>query len=372
MSDFANDTSLGRIRVALAWLDAAADFASPKLKQLYAMRTISRGWTTFAHQYHWAEHGRDHQPALGFDALVQTRERATLRGVLRCVSAASSPCENIEHIASLTNLKVKPSSHRGAALLTALPVDRFTGLSGSDIMLVGRARDQLLDIRSRSPVERLWTVLQRWRAVGAMTEAFGTEVRTRERDGERLSYHIEAGVGGCWAANLALLADKVSAERPSSVWSLVGVFSRQMFSVDVGLDRLRQLFLAGLLRSAEQAVRDVREGQAVIRRADTLFGARTARSRLADALLFIHAVGPMRRSDLARAFGVTSRAASLLVGEMVEHGLVANEAGLVCSLLGQSVPSVSAAPFDVSAPVDDEVAHAIAFADGVLAKYGAG
>ena len=372
MSDFANETTLGRIRVALAWLDAAADFAAPKLKQLYAMRAMSRGWTTFAHQYHWAEHGRDHQPAMGFDALVQTRERATLRGVLRCVSVATSLCENIEHIASLSNLKVKPSSHQTAALSAALPVDRFTGLSGSDIILVGRVRDQLLDIRSRSSVERLWTVLQRWRAVGAMTEAFGTEARALERDGERVTYSMEASVGGCWAANLALLADKISAERPSSVWPLVGVFSRQMFRVDVVPDRLRALFLAGLLRSAEQAVRDVREGQAAIRRADTVLGTRTARSRLVDALLFIHAVGPMRRSDLARTFGMTSRAASLLVGEMINHGLAVDEAGLVRSLLGQNMPSVSAAPFGVSGPVDDEVAHAIAFADGVLAKYGAG
>ena len=333
MSDFANDTSLGRIRVALAWLDAAADFAAPKLKQLYAMRAISRGWTTFAHQYHWAEHGRDHQPAVGFDALVQTRERATLRGVLRCANATSSPCENIEHLASLANLKVKTSSDQAAARSTALPVDRFTGLSGSDIMLVGRVRDQLLDIRSRSPVERLWTALQRWRTVGAMTEAFGTEVRTRERDGERVTYNVEAGVGGCWAANLALLTDKVLAERPSSVWPLVGVFSRQMFRVDVAPDRLRALFLAGLLRSAEQAVRDVRELHAAILRVDTVFGPRTARSRLADALLFIHAVGPMRRSDLARTFGMTSRAASLLVGEMINHGLAVDEAGLVRSLL---------------------------------------
>ena len=285
MSDFANETTLGRIRVALAWLDAAADFAAPKLKQLYAMRAIRRAWFTFSHEYHWAEHGRDHQPAIGFDALVQTRERATLRGVLRCVSATSSPCENIEYMASLANLKVKSLSHQTAALSTVLPVDRFTGLSGSDIMLVGRVRDQLLDIRSRSPVERLWTVLQRWRTHSAMTEAVGTELRTRERGGESVTYNFEAGVGGCWAANLALLADKISAERPSSVWPLVGVFSRQMFRVDVGPDRLRALFLAGLLRSAEQAVRDVREVQAAIVYVDAVLGPRTARSRLADALL---------------------------------------------------------------------------------------
>ena len=372
MSDFANDTTLGRIRVALAWLDAAADFAPPKLKQLYAMRAIMRGWKTFAHEYHWAAHGRDHQQMVGFDALVQTRERATLRGVLRCISVTLSSCENIEHIASLANLKVKSSSHQTAARSTALPVDRFTGLSGSDIMLVGRVRDQLLDIRSRSAAERLWAVLQRWRAVGAMTEAFGTEARTRERGGESVTYRIEAGVGGCWAANLAMLGDKVSAERPNSAWPLVGVFSRQMFRVDVAPDRLRALFLAGLLRSAEQAVRDVREVRAAVLRADAVLGARTARSRLVDALLFIHAVGPMRRSDLARAFSVTSRAASLLVGEMINHGLAVDEAGLVRSLLGRGMPPVSAAPFGVSAPVDDEVAQAIAFADGVLAKYGAG
>ena len=361
MSHFAAETTLGRIRVAFAWLDGAADFASPKLKQLYAMRAISRGWAAFAREYHWAEHGRDHRPATGFDALVQTQERATLRGVVRCVRVVSSPCETIEHIASMINLRVnladshdaaspKADRHR-APSSQALPVDRFTGLSGSDIMLVGRVRDQLLDIRSRSPLERLWAALQRWRGFGAMTEAVGSELRTRERRGESISYNIEAGVGGCWAANLAMLADNVSAERPSSAWSLVGVFSRQMFRVDLGPDRLRQLFLAGLLKSAEQAVRDVRELQAAIARVDIVLGRRTARSRLADAMLFIPAVGPMRRSDLARAFAMTSRAATLLVGAMLEQRLVVDEEGLVRSLLAQGAQAGRALSLGVSAPV---------------------
>ena len=301
---------------ALGCAQAAWRFAGADLRQAAALATISSAWDTFRRDAGAGDVGPAHETSVAQAQLLFT-EDPRRDGVLLWLADHGAPA--IRDAAATVARMVGATRRFGPEEQALLEVARETltlpaAAPGPIARIVATGSDDPV----LGPLRALAAAVGRLRGDARFLEGEGTEV-SHALPGGTYCHYLAAEPGGCWALNLALLAQGA---QPAGAPPPPGLVSRVLFRSDLEPEDLAARLVAGANAATRDAYdRLVRLDPELGRGRDAL--AHLSRNaRACDAWLQIAALGACTRVQLARALGLSRAGADIQARTLAEARLV--------------------------------------------------
>lgn len=308
-------TSLG---YALGRLAGATRFASPEIRKVAALATVSDAWRAYRRDAGAGDVGPAHQASAHSMSILLTedprRDAVVLWLATHGVPAIADAATTVVRMVKATRgfeadaLTLLNAAQDAVAQAPAGgPLTRACGLAdlGPDHPLQGLAR-------AIAAVDSLITTPD-------FAEGHGHDA-VISLPSRSMRQYVAAEPAGCWALNLTLVAR-------GTVPSVTGIILRTAFRLDLEDTERSAALINHSNHAALGAFSELeRIEAALVRGSDSLAGlSRNARAR--DAWALIVAAGPLRRIHLARALSLSRAGADIQADALARAGLVTLAAG---------------------------------------------
>jgi hypothetical protein len=308
-------TSLG---YAIGRLAGATRFASPEIRKVAALATVSDAWRAYRRDAGPGDVGTAHEASADSMSILLTddprRDAVVLWLATHGVPAIADAATTVVRMVNATRgfeadaLALLNAAQDAVAQAPAGgPLTRACGLADldPDHPLQGLAR-------ATTAVDRLITTAD-------FAEAPGHDA-ILPLPSRSMRHYVASEPAGCWALNLALVASGVAPSVP-------GIVPRAAFRLDQeDAERSAALIDHGSHAALGAFSELERIEAALVRGRHTLAGlSRNARAR--DAWALIVAAGPLRRIQLARALSLSRAGADIQADALARAGLVTLAAG---------------------------------------------
>lgn len=343
---------------AFGGAQAAWRFASAELRRASALATVSAAWDVFRRDAGAGDVGPAHEATAVQAQLPFTKDLRRDAVILWLADHAVPPvAEAAAILAHMVGAARRFGAEDQALLDTARNVLTHPAKA---LWPIGRMiASQRGMARAVQPLQGLATAVDHLRENAGFLEGEGSEVHLTLPGGV-INHYVAAEPGGCWAFNLALLAqDSQAAGAPPPP----GLASRVLFRSDLEPEEIAVCLVDDASAAWRGAYdRLLRLEPELARGRDALAHlSRNARAR--DAWLLVAALGACTRTQLARALGLSRAGADIQARALGDAGLVTLAAG------GQIAGTRQRPAEPVTAPLDQGLlSDAVSDLDASLAE----
>jgi hypothetical protein len=302
---------------AFGRLAGAARFASPEIRRVVGLATVAGAWRAYRRDAGAGDVGPAHQPSSDPSSILMTddprRDAVVLWLASHGVPAIADAATTVVRMVDATRrfgaeaLEVLDVAQEALTQMSAGPFTRACGLA---------------DVSPDHPLEPLRQAIS---AVDALirrpdfAEGQGHEAEL-PLPSRSMRHYVSADPAACWALNLALVAR-------GGVPSVTGIIPRTAFRLDLEdverstalIDHSNHAALASFM-ALERIETMLGLGR------DALAGL-SRNARAADAWALVTAFGPISRTQIARALGLSRAGADIQAHALAAAGLVRLEAG---------------------------------------------
>ncbi len=331
----ADQTSLG---YALGRLAGAIRFASPEMRKVASLATVADAWRAYRRDAGIGDVGPAHQPSTDVLSILLTDDPRR-DAVVLWLAAHGDPA-----IADAATVVVRMvNATRGfetdaLALLNAAqdavaqaaaggPLTGACGVAyvGPDHPLHGLARAAAaVDLLIHAPDF----------AEGAGHEAL-LPLPSRS-----MRHYVAADPAGCWALNLALVARGAAS-------FFTGIVPRTAFRLDLDDAERAATLIDHSNHTALASFKELERIETMLERGRGALADLSRNARAAEAWAFVVAFGPIRRTQIARAVGLSRAGADIQARALATTGLVELVPGGLVIPAPPGSPSLPKAPLDL-------------------------
>jgi len=351
-------TSLGYTFGRLA---GAARFASPEIRRVVSLATVAGAWRAYRRDAGVGDVGVAHQPSSDPTSILMTDDPRR-DAVVLWLAANGVPA--IANAATTVVRMVNATRGFGAEALVLLdaaqdalarrpadgPLTRACGLAdfGPDHPLQGLSR-------ATAAVDSLIITAD-------FAEGHGHDA-VLPLPSRSIRHYVAAEPAGCWALSLALVARGVAP-------FVTGIVPRTAFRLDLEHVERAIAFVDHSQHVATASFKEVEHIENMLWRGCDALAGLSRNARAAEAWALVVALGPIRRTQIMRALGLSRAGADIQARALSTVGLVELDVGgLVIATLPRSSSSPSAsldhAPLGAAAA---DLDFAMAEIDRILAR----
>lgn len=322
---------------AFGRLAGATRFASPEIRKVAALATVSDAWRAYRRDAGAGDVGPAHQASADSMSILLTddprRDAVVLWLAAHGVPAIADAATTVVRMVKATRgfepdaLELLEAAQDAAAQRTSVgPLTRACGLE---------------DIGQDFPLEPLA------RAVSAV-DALIRHLDFAEGQGHEamlplpcrsVSHYVSAEPAGCWALNLALVARGV-------VPCVTGIIPRTAFRLDLEDTERAVALINQCGNETSAAFTNLERMEASLGRGSDALADLSRNSRAADAWALITALGSIRRIQIARGLSLSRAGADIQARALATAGLARIEPG------GRVAPALPCKPPSSSATLD--------------------
>lgn len=327
-------TSLG---YALGRLAGATRFASPEVRKVAALATVSDAWRAYRRDAGAGDVGPAHEASADSMSILLTddprRDAVVLWLATHGVPAIADAATTVVRMVNATRgfeadaLALLNAAQDAVAQAPAGgPLTRACGLAdlGPDHPLQGLAR-------ATAAVDTLITTAE-------FAEVPGHDA-ILPLPSRSMRHYVASEPAGCWALNLALVARGV-------VPSVTGIIPRTAFRLDLE-DVERSTALIDYSNYAALAsFTELERVETMVGRGRDALAGLSRNARAAESWALVVAFGPIRRTQIARGVGLSRAGADIQARALAAAGLVVLETG------GLATPALPGSPQSPSASLD--------------------
>jgi len=325
---------LASLGYAFGRLAGAARFASPEIRRVASLATIAGAWRAYRRDAGAGDVGPAHQPSSDPGSILMTddprRDAVALWLAANGVPVIAEAATTIVRMVNATRrfeINVLELLSAAQDAVTQAPADgpltRACGLVdlGPDHSLQGLAR-------ATTAVDSLITTAD-------FAEGQGHDAMT-PLPSRSMRHYVVAEPAGCWALNLALVARGVAP-------TVTGIVPRTAFRLDLENDERAVAFVDHSRHVATASFQELDHIETLLWRGRDALAGLSRNARTAEAWALVVAFGPIRRTQIARALGLSRGGADIQAHALAAAKLVEFETGglITPTSLGSS-PSPSA------------------------------
>ena len=323
-------TSLG---YALGRLAGAIRFASPEIRKVASLATVADAWRAYRRDAGIGDVGPAHQPPTDALSILLTddsrRDAVVLWLAAHGVPAIADAATAVVRMVNATRgfeadalALLNAAQDAVAQVPTGGPLTRACGLAnlGTNHPLQGLAR-------ATAAVDSLITMAD-------FAEGHGHDA-ILPLPSRSMRHYIAAEPAGCWALNLALVARGV-------VPSVTGIIPRTAFRLDLKDVERSTALIDHSNHTALASFTELKRVEAMVGRGCDALAGLSRNSRAAEAWALVVAFGPIRRTQITRALGLSRAGADIQARALSNMGLVELDVGgLVTATLPGPSPSAT-------------------------------
>jgi len=324
-------TSLG---YTLGRLAGAARFASPEICRVASLATVAGAWRAYRRDAGAGDVGPAHQPSSDPSSIVMTDDPRR-DAVVLWLAANGVP--------AIAN----------AATTVVRMVNATRGFEADALALLNAAQDALAQAPAGGPLTRACGLadlgpdhpLQGLTRATAAVDSLITTADFAEGQGHdailplpsrSMLHYIAAEPAGCWALNLALVAHGAAP-------SVTGIVPRTAFRLDLEDAERAATLIDHSSHTALASFKDLERIEIMVERGRDALAGLSRNARAVEAWALVVAFGPIRRTQITRALGLSRAGADIQARALSTMGLVELDVGgLVTATLPGSSPSPSA------------------------------
>lgn len=319
---------------AFGRLTGAVRFASPDVRKVASLATIAGAWRAYRRDAGAGNVGPAHQPSSDPSSILTTDDFR--RDAVALWLAANS----VPAIAE-------------AATTVVRMVNATRGFEVDALGLLNAAQDAVAQAAAGGPLTRTCGLadlssdhpLKGLTYVTAAVDVLITTPDFAERSGHEallplpsrsILHYVAAEPAGCWALNLALVARGVAP-------TVTGTVPRTAFRLDLEDVERAIAFVDHSWHVATASFQELEHIETMLWRGRDALASLSRNSRAAEAWALVVAFGPIRRTQIARALGLSRGGADIQAHALAAAKLVELETeGLVTPALPASSQSPSA------------------------------
>ena len=286
-------------QIALAKVEGALPFFSAPLRQTIALSSLRRLWLAHVQSYPFENTGLEHDPGPEAKELVRSWYAEERRQFLSWIARRAG-----KDLAQSARLILKAKDQSEGFSTVYFPADAALG-----------RLDALLP--TTDPFETLLELLQELRTEEIAFLEGGSEVNRIAG----IAITRPAPRGAAWAASLAVAMRPHLFGLGSAPLALAGIMPRSLFR-EMNEEPLPILLGIAVRDAAVKLGTDIRRMHEALALADSRLAGLKASSNAPHAWRLIASLGPLTRSEIARALGVTKRTASQAVAALKEADMV--------------------------------------------------
>ena len=308
---------------ALGRAQAAWRFAGAELRRASALATVSAAWDIYRRDAGADDVGPAHETTLAAAQLLSTddprRDGVLLWLADHAVPAIAEAAATLARMVGATRRFGTEDQDLLDAARDALAIPAATpGPIGRVVLTAGLSDNLVLE-----PFRILVAAVDRLRGDAGFLEGEGTQVR-HVLPGGTLSRYVPAERAGCWALNLALLAQGgQSAGAPAPP----GLVSRALFRRDLEPEEIATYLHEDARAAWNNAFERITGLELELARGRSALAHLSRNARARDAWLAVAALGACTRTQLARALGLSRAGADIQAHALAKAGLGTLTAG---------------------------------------------
>jgi len=322
---------------AFGRLAGATRFASPEIRRVASLATVSDAWRAYRRDAGAGNVGPAHQASADSMSILLTddprRDAVVIWLAAHGVPAIADAATTVVRMVNATRgfeadaLALLNAAQDAVAQAPAGgPLTRACGLAdlGPDHPLQGLAR-------ATAAVDILITTAE-------FAEAPGHDA-ILPLPSRSLLHYVAAEPAGCWALNLALVARGVAP-------TVIGTVPRTAFRLDLEDVERAVAFVDHSRHVASASFQELEHIETMLWRGRDALAGLSRNARAAEAWALVVAFGPIRRTQIARAVGLSRAGADIQARALATTGLVKLVPG------GLVIPALPGSPPLPSAPLD--------------------
>jgi len=326
-----DSTSLG---YALGRLAGAVRFAAPEIRRVAGLATVAGAWRAYRRDAGAGDVGPAHQPSSDPSSILMTDDPR------RDAVALWLAANGVPAIAD-------------AATTIVRMVNATRGFEADALALLNAAQDAVVQAPADGPLTRTCGLadlspdhpFQGLARATAAVDSLITTANFAEGHGHdailplpsrSMRHYVAADPAGCWALNLALVAR-------GSVPSVTGIVLRAAFRLDLEDVERSTALIDHSIDALSASFSDLERIETMLGRGHEALAGLSRNARAGKAWALVVALGPIRRTQIARALGMSRGGADLQAHALAAANLVVLETdGLITPGLPASSPSPSA------------------------------
>lgn len=324
-------TSLG---YAFGRLAGAVRFASPEIRRVASLATVASAWRAYRRDAGAGDVGVAHQPSSDPTSILMTDDPR--RDAVVLWLAANGV----------------PAIANAAATVVSM-VNATRGFEADALALLNAVQDAVVQAPAGGPLTRTCGLadlgpdhpLQGLTRATAAVDSLITNADFAEGQGhdamlalpsQSMRHYVAAEPAGCWALNLALVARGVAP-------FVTGIVPRTAFRLDLEDVERAIAFVDHSQHVGTASFKELEHIETMLWRGCDALAGLSRNARAAEAWALVVAFGPIRRTQITRALGLSRAGADIQARALSTMGLVELDVGgLVTATLPGSSPSPSA------------------------------
>lgn len=328
---------LTHLAYAFGRLAGATCFASPKIRKVAALATVSDAWRAYRRDAGAGDVGPAHQASADSMSILLTDDPRR-DAVVLWLAAHGAPA--IADAATTVVRMVNATRRFGAEALVLLDAAQDALTRGSADGPLVRACG-LADVGLDHPLGLLRHPVS---AVDALishsdfAEGQGYEA-ILPLPSRTMHHYVAAEPAGCWALNLALIAR-------GAVPFVTGIIPRAAFRLDLDDAERSTALIDHSNHAALAAFSELERIEAALERGHDALAGLSRNARAADAWAIVTAFRPTTRTQVARGLGLSRAGADIQAHALAAAGLVKLEIG------GRLIPAAQSPSASISASLD--------------------
>ena len=319
---------------AFGRLAGAARFASPEIRRVVGLATVAGAWRAYRRDAGAGDVGPAHQPSSDPSSILMTDDPR------RDAVALWLAANGVPAIAD-------------AATTIVRMVNATRGFEADALALLNAAQDAVVQAPADGPLTRTCGLADLspdhpFQGLARATAAVDSLITTADfaeghghdailpLPSRSMRHYVAAEPAGCWALNLALVARGVAP-------FVTGIVPRTAFRLDLEDVERAIAFVDHSRHVATASFKELEHIETMLWRGCDALAGLSRNARAAEAWALVVALGPIRRTQITRALGLSRAGADIQARTLSTMGLVELDVGgLVTATLRGSSPSPSA------------------------------